>query len=69
MPMKLKKAFHALRTSTLKTARAWAIKEMTRNLWHYVSQILALKGRKRWLSWAGLNPLKKLRKPLLGGAS
>ena len=52
MSMKQKRAFHALRTSTLKTARAWAIKEMARNLWHYVRRAWALKGWQRWLSWA-----------------
>ena len=52
MSMKQKRAFYALRTSILKSARAWAIKEMARNLWHYVSRTWALKGWKRWLSWA-----------------
>ena len=30
--------FQALRTSTLKTARAWAIRETAHNRWHYVSR-------------------------------
>ena len=67
MSMKQKRAFHALRTSTLKTARAWAIKEMARNLWHYVSRTWARKGWKRWLSWAmrcQLEPVKEAAKTI-----
>ena len=36
MSGKQKAHFQRLRTSTLKTARAWAIKEMAMQLWHYV---------------------------------
>ena len=67
MSMKQKRAFHSLRTSTLKTARAWAIKEMARNLWHYVSRTSALKGWKRWLSGAmrcRLEPVKEAAKTI-----
>ena len=56
-------AFKALRTSTLKTARAWAIKEFGMSLWHYVSRTWAEKGWKRWYSWAirsRLEPIKKV---------
>lgn len=52
MTHKQKIRFKALRDSTLKTARAWAIKELAMSLWHYVSKTWALKGWKRWLSWA-----------------
>ena len=54
--------FKQLRTSTLKTARAWAIKQTAMQLWHYVSRTWAYKGWKRWLSWAvrcRLEPMKK----------
>ena len=44
--------FKQLRTRTLKTARAWAIKETAMKLWHYVSRTWAYKGWERWLSWA-----------------
>lgn len=47
-----KSRFKALRDSTLKTARAWAIKELAMSLWHYTSKTWALKAWKRWLSWA-----------------
>lgn len=41
-----------LRESTLKSARAWAIKEFAMSPWHYVSKTWARKGWERWLSWA-----------------
>ncbi|WP_445083955.1 transposase [Candidatus Vondammii sp. HM_W22] len=56
-------AVKALRDSTLKTARAWAIKEFAMSLWHYASKTWARKGWERWLSWAvrsGLEPIKKV---------
>jgi len=54
--------FRALRDSSLKTARAWAIKEFAMGLWHYSSRAWAAKGWTRWLSWAvrsRLEPMKK----------
>lgn len=54
---------NGLRASTLKTARAWAIKEFAMTLWGYVSRHWAEKGWKRWLSWAvrcRLEPMKKV---------
>ncbi len=65
MSAQQKKRFRQLRTSSLKTARAWAIKELSQKLWHYVSPIWARKGWKRWLSWAmrcRLEPMKKVAK-------
>ncbi|NJN00838.1 MAG: ISL3 family transposase [Aquincola sp.] len=38
----------ALRRTCLRTARAWAIKELAAKLWHYRSRTAA---RKAWLSW------------------
>lgn len=55
-------SFKALRESTLKTARAWGIKQLAMSLWHYVSRTWAEKAWKRWLSWAmrsRLEPMKK----------
>jgi transposase len=60
-----KKRFKALRDSTLKTARAWAIKELAMSLWHYVSKTWARKGWEQWLSWAvrsRLGPIKVVAK-------
>jgi transposase len=54
--------FRALRDSSLKTARAWAIKEFAMSLWHYSSRTWAGKGWARWLAWAvrsRLEPVKK----------
>jgi transposase len=59
--------FKSLRESALKTARAWAIKELAMSLWHYVSKTWAEKGWKRWLSWAvrsQLDPIKKVAKTI-----
>lgn len=57
------RAFKDLRTSALKTARAWAIKEYAMSLWHYISRAWAEKGWLRWYSWAirsRLEPIKKV---------
>jgi len=67
MTYKQKKQFKTLRDSTLKTARAWAIKELAMSLWHYVSKTWARKGWARWLSWATrcrLEPIKKVAKTI-----
>ncbi len=67
MSERQKKRFQALRKSTLRTARAWAIKEAAQKLWHYVSRTWAYKGWKRWLSWAmrcRLEPVKKAAKTI-----
>ena len=44
--------FEPLRNSTLKTARALALREMAMSLWDYKSRAWAIKAWKRWLSWA-----------------
>lgn len=62
---KRQRSFKLLRQSTLKTARAWAIKNMAMHLWSYVSRTWAEKGWKQWLSWAcrcRLEPIKKVAK-------
>ncbi len=67
MSARQKKRFNQLKTSSLKTARAWAIKELSQNLWHYVHPTWALKGWKRWLSWAmrcRLEPMKDAAKTI-----
>jgi transposase len=60
-------ALNALRESTLKTARAWAIKEFGMDLWHYVSRTWARKGWQRWYDWAirsRLEPIKKVARTI-----
>lgn len=57
--------FKALRESTLKTARAWAIKTLAMTLWGYNSRTWAKKGWGKWYSWAirsRLEPIKKVAK-------
>lgn len=57
--------FSVLRKSTLKTARAWAIKEAAMGLWDYVNRAWAKKAWNSWYSWAirsRLNPIKKVAK-------
>ena len=58
---KQKMRLQQLRTSTLKTARAWAIKEMAQQLRHYVHPTWAHKGWKCWLSWAMRGRLEPVR--------
>jgi len=56
-------AFKVLRASTLKTARAWAIKTLGMKLWHYTSRTWAEKGWSQWYAWAirsRLAPIKKV---------
>ncbi len=55
--------FAALRTSSLKTARAWAIKELAMTLWGYVRRGWAANAWRSWLAWAlrsRLEPVKKV---------
>ena len=53
--------FAALRNSTLKTARAWAIKEAAMTLWSYASRAWARKGWRWWLGWASRSRLEPVR--------
>ena len=64
---KRQRSFKLLRQSTLKTARAWAIKDLAMHLWNYVSRTWAEKRWKQWLSWAvrsRLEPIKKVSKTI-----
>lgn len=57
--------FKVLRESTLKTARAWAIRTLAMTLWDYVSRTWAEKRWKQWYGWAircRLEPIKKVAK-------
>ncbi len=56
--------FVALRNSTLKTARAWAIKDTAMQLWNYRSRTWARKAWERWLGWA-----QRCRLPALQAAA
>jgi len=55
--------FMALTRASLKTARAWAIKEQAGKLWSFTSRTWAEKAWRRLLRWMGhcrLDPVKKL---------
>jgi transposase len=56
------RGFKALRESTLKTARAWSIKETAMGLWHYVSRTWAENAWRAWLAWAQRSRLEPVRK-------
>lgn len=56
-------AFEPLRTGTLRTARAWAIKTLAMELWRYRRRGWARRAWLRWYSWAirsRLEPIKKV---------
>jgi transposase len=56
-------SFESLRQSSLKTARAWAIKELAMSLWHYAYRGSARKAWNDWYSWAirsQLEPIKEV---------
>lgn len=55
--------FAVLRDSHLKTARAWAMKEMAMDIWRYQSRGWAVKAWAQWFVWAQrcrLAPMKKV---------
>lgn len=56
-----RRAFAALRTSTLKTSRAWALKEAAMALWNYNSRTWAQKSWKSWIGWALRSRLEPMR--------
>jgi transposase len=63
LPERYRQDFDAVRAQTLQTSRAWAIKEMLRNLWDYGTTAWAMKFFARWFGWAKrsrLTPVKKV---------
>ncbi len=65
MSAKQKKRFSLLKNSALKTARAWAMKEVFQTLWKYKHRTWALKAWKLgWLSRSRLEPMKKVAKTI-----
>lgn len=66
MPPAWQREFAVLKTSTLKTARAWSLKEMLRDFWR-CPQEHAREFFDRWYSWAirsRLEPVKKVARML-----
>ncbi len=63
MSSKQWQSFAPLRDSTLKVARAWAIKESAMSLWGYLRRGWAERMWRRWYSWAirsRLEPVKRV---------
>ena len=61
--LETKIAFAELRSSNLKTSRAWALKESLRDLWKQPSRAAGERWYQRWYSWAvrsRLTPVKKV---------
>ncbi len=52
VPTRDRSRWRALIAGDLRTARAWAIKERLRDLWHYEHPTWALKFYRRWYYWA-----------------
>ena len=55
------RSFSELRQSSLKTARAWAIKDLASRLWGYRSRTWAEKGWKRLINWMARSRLKPMQ--------
>jgi len=61
-PEKWEGVFRELRTSDLKVARAWSLKETAMGLWNYLRRGWAEKGWTRWIAAAirsRMDPMKK----------
>lgn len=52
LPQRSKEHFQLIKSMELKTARAWALKESLRQLWHYQSAGWAKRFWQRWYFWA-----------------
>lgn len=62
MSQEARQALEPLRQSSLRTARAWAIKELAASLWQYRARGWAQRAWMRWYSWAirsRLEPIKR----------
>jgi transposase len=62
LPDRHRAAFADVRSRTLDTARAWAIKETLRHLWTYRSTTWARKFFDRWFGWAKRSQLAPVKK-------
>ncbi len=62
IPEKRREDFEALKAKMLKVSKAWAMKEMLRDLWNSINLKTAIQYWVNWFTWAmnsGLKPLKK----------
>jgi transposase len=62
VPDRYRTDFASLRQQNLQTARAWAIKETLREMWHYKSVTWARKFFDRWFAWAKRSQLPPVKK-------
>jgi transposase len=62
LPEKHEERFTLLKGLHLKTARAWALKEMLRDLWRYKRRGWAAKHFRGWHQWATRSRLEPVRK-------
>jgi transposase len=62
LPEKHQERFATLKGLHLKTARAWALKEMLRDLWRYKRLGWAVKHFRGWNQWATRSRLEPVRK-------
>jgi len=62
LPHKHQERFARLKALHLKTARAWALKEMLRELWRYKRRGWAVKHFRGWNQWATRSQLEPVRK-------
>lgn len=63
MGKKARASLKRLKDISLKTARAWALKENAMSLWEYISRTWTQKAWKAWISWAmrsRLEPMKRV---------
>ncbi len=55
-------AFKLLRESSLRTSKAWALKEAAMSLWDYASRAWATKAWRKWIAWARRSQLEPMKK-------
>jgi transposase len=60
LPEKRQAEFDRLKTSDLKTARAWALKENLRHLWNYATPVWAKRFFRGWYAWASRSRLEPI---------
>lgn len=63
LPAKHQPTFDVLKASTLKVAKAWAMRENLQSLWGYMSPGWGRRFFKRWIKWidrSGLEPMKRV---------
>ncbi len=61
VPDKYRESFERVREQSLRTSRAWAIKETLRELWFYRSVGWARKFFRQWYDWATRSKLEPVR--------